>query len=378
VPLASFPIFRCPVFDGAADPTVVHRRGTPEWWMFYTARRATLTTPGVDWITGTRIGIAVSTDAGASWQYRGVVEGLDPEDSPGLNTHWAPEVMWYGGSYHMFLTWGAGAPGTWAEQTRRRLVHFRSQDLQQWEFEGRVDVGSENVIDAAFAVVADGRPRLWFKDEVDGSTTWSAVWEEPAVLAEPDGGSSTALGRNDAGRTDAGRPDAGRSAGGPAVGPAVGRSGHPLTGGRWRAEGQVIGLPAHEGPNVFRLGGWYWMVVDEWRGQAVHRSADGLAWTRQEANNGLILDVPGAGADDATYGRHADVVTQGDHAYIFYFTHPQWQDTEMVNGLDHPERAVREQRTSIHAARLHVEGDVLVCSRDLDVPVQLDPALADS
>ena len=166
----------------------------------------------------------------------------------------------------MFLTWGAGAPRTWAEQTRRRLVHFTSPDLEQWEFRGRVDVGSENVIDAAFAVVADGRPRLWFKDEVDGSTTWSAVWEE--------------------------------------------------TDGRWRAEGQVIGLPAHEGPNVFRLGGWYWMVVDEWRGQAVHRSADGLAWTRQEANNGLILDAPGAGADDATYGRHADVVTQGDHAYI--------------------------------------------------------------
>ena len=136
----------------------------------------------------------------------------------------------------------------------------------------------------------------------------------------------------------------------------------------------MIGLPAHEGPNVFRLGGWYWMVVDEWRGQAVHRSADGLAWTRQEANNGLILDAPGAGADDATYGRHADVVTQGDHAYIFYFTHPEWQDTEMANGLADPARAVREQRTSIHAARLHVEGDVLVCLRDLDAPVHLDPA----
>ncbi|QCO96582.1 hypothetical protein FCN77_01170 [Arthrobacter sp. 24S4-2] len=87
---------------------------------------------------------------------------------------------------------------------------------------------------------------------------------------------------------------------------------------------------------------------------------------------------PGACADDATYGRHADVVTQGDHAYIFYFTHPEWQDTGMVNGLDHPERAIREQRTSIHAARLHVEGDVLVCSRDLDAPVHLDPALLDS
>lgn len=354
MPLAPTPLFRCPVFDGAADPAVIHRRGTKEWWMFYTARRATLATGGVDWITGTRIRIAVSSDAGATWRYRGVVEGLDPDDSPGLNTHWAPEVVWHEGKYHMFLTWGAGAPGTWAEQTSRRLVHFTSPDLEQWEFAGRVAVGSENVIDAAFAVVADGRPRLWFKDEVDGSTTWSAVWEpafreEPAPREETDGGST-----------------------------AVGPAGRPASDGHWRAEGRVIGLPAHEGPNVFRLGGWYWMVVDEWRGQAVHRSADGLAWTRQEASNGLILDAPGAGVDDATYGRHADVVTQGDHAYIFYFTHPEWQDTEMVSGLEDPARAVREQRTSIHAARLHVEGDVLVCTRDLDAPVHLDAALLES
>jgi hypothetical protein len=332
MPFAPSPLFRCPVFDGAADPVVIHRRGTAEWWMFYTARRATLTTGGVDWITGTRIGIAVSTDAGATWQYRGVAEGLDPEECPGLNTHWAPEVVWHDGRYHMFLTWGAGAPGSWAEQTRRRLVHFTSSDLEQWEFVGRVDVGSENVIDAAFAVVSDGRARLWFKDEVDGSTTWSAVRE--GALEEANG--------------------------------------------RWRAEGQAIGLPAHEGPNVFRLGGWYWMVVDEWRGQAVHRSADGLAWTRQEANNGLILDAPGTGADDATYGRHADVVTQGDHAYIFYFTHPEWPDTDMVSGLADAARAVREQRTSIHAARLHVEGDALVCTRDLDAPVHRDPVRLES
>jgi hypothetical protein len=322
------PLFRCPEFDGAADPTIIHRHGTQEWWMFYTARRATLTTEGCDWITGTRIGIAVSSDAGATWEYRGVVGGLDPEDAPGLNTHWAPEVVRHEGKYHMFLTWGAGAPGTWAEQTERRLVHFASRDLQQWDFVEKLDVGSQNVIDAAFAVVGDGQARLWFKDEVDGSTTWSAVASDAEAL----------------------------------------------TG--WSAEGQVISHPAHEGPNVFRLGGWYWMVVDEWRGQAVHRSPDGLVWERQERDNGLILAAPGDGEDDATFGRHADVVTQGDHAYIFYFTHPEWQDTEMVNGLLDPARAVREQRTSIHAARLHVEDGTLVCTRNLDAPVRLDPALA--
>ncbi|MBT2515012.1 family 43 glycosylhydrolase [Arthrobacter sp. ISL-30] len=320
----SSPLFRCPVFDGAADPTVIHRRGTNEWWMFYTARRATLVTGGVDWITGTRIGIAVSEDGGASWSYRGVVEGLDPDGSPALNTHWAPEVVWHAGQYHMFLTWAAGAAATWEEQVERGLVHFVSDDLQHWVRAGTVDAGSENVIDAAFALVGDGKQRLWFKDELDGATTWSAVSEDMI---------------------------------------------------HWQLEGLVIPKPPHEGPNVFRLGGWYWMVVDEWRGQAVYRSPDGLEWTRQEANNGLILDAPGSGIDDATYGRHADIVTQGDYAYIFYFTHPEWQDTEMANGLEDPEQAVREQRTSIQAALLHVEGDTLICTRDREAPVSLDPAL---
>jgi hypothetical protein len=86
-------------------------------------------------------------------------------------------------------------------------VHFISADLERCEFTGRVDVGSENVIDAAFAAVADGRPRLWFKDEVDGSTTWSAAWE-----GTDDGGTG------------------------------VGNAGRRGTEGRWRAEGQVIGL----------------------------------------------------------------------------------------------------------------------------------------
>jgi hypothetical protein len=32
----------------------------------------------------------------------------------------------------------------------------------------------------------------------------------------------------------------------------------------------------------FRLGGSYWMIVDEWRGQAVYRSVDGTGhWIRR-------------------------------------------------------------------------------------------------
>ena len=62
----SAPIYADPVLDGAADPTVIRKRGTDEWWMFYTVRRANHDGPGVQWVHGSPIGVAISTDCGAS------------------------------------------------------------------------------------------------------------------------------------------------------------------------------------------------------------------------------------------------------------------------------------------------------------------------
>jgi hypothetical protein len=39
-------LFHDPVHDGATDPTVIRHRGTGEWWMFYTQRRASVSEPG--------------------------------------------------------------------------------------------------------------------------------------------------------------------------------------------------------------------------------------------------------------------------------------------------------------------------------------------
>src|SRR5215831_12042126 len=35
---APAPLFRDPIFDGAADPVVVYNREKKQWWMFYTQR----------------------------------------------------------------------------------------------------------------------------------------------------------------------------------------------------------------------------------------------------------------------------------------------------------------------------------------------------
>ena len=301
----SAPVYRDALWDGASDPTVIEREGTGEWWMFYTQRRALLGGIGVEWVHGSRIAVAVSTDGGAHWAYRGVVDGLD-EPGSGPNTHWAPEVVRFGGRYHMYLTWIAGAPDAWAGH-QRHILHFESETLERWTRVGRVGLGSDHVIDAAVARTPDGLLRMWFKDEAEGSTTWGAVSDD---------------------------------------------------GYDWRPTGMVVGGDPHEGPNVFELGGWWWLIVDEWRGQAVYRGTDGVGWERQSA---LILDRPGAHPLDRQVGRHADVVAGADSAVIFYFTHPHWDGFELADA-DAPDA----RRTALHAAVLRVDAaGVLVANRDL-------------
>lgn len=311
----SSPIYRDPIYDGASDPVVVRRPdeagSADEWWMFYTQRRATVPGPGVAWVHGSRIGRAVSTDGGASWQYRGTIEGLDE----GGNTHWAPEVVADGDGYRMYLTMIEGIPDHW-ENIERVIREYTSPDLENWSLERTLDLSSRLVIDAAVARCADGLFRLWYKDEGHESTTWAAS--------------------------------------------------SPGLDGEWTVEGKVIGLPAHEGPNVFQLGGWYWMITDEWRGQAVHRSTDGVRWERQAADDGLILHEPGEHPEDREWGRHADVVVQPatsdgpEHAIVFYFTHPYW------GGVDEADPDVdNARRTVIHVARLEVVDGVLTCDRNI-------------
>ncbi|MET0860148.1 MAG: family 43 glycosylhydrolase, partial [Microbacterium sp.] len=229
-------IYRDPVYDGATDPTVVLAEGT--WWMFYTQRRATHPDPGpgVAWVHGSRIGIAHSPD-GVAWSYVGTLEpdasglhlraGAPPADID--RTHWAPDVIHDGTRWRMYLTEIDGIPDRW-DGHARHIVDYESDDLAQWRRRGIVPLSSDRVIDAAVASCPDGVWRLWYKDEADESTTWAAV----SVDLED-----------------------------------------------WRVEGRVIGGRPHEGPFVFPLGGWWWMLTDEWRGMAVHRSADATTWERQ-------------------------------------------------------------------------------------------------
>ena len=114
---------------------------------------------------------------------------------------------------------------------------------------------------------------------------------------------------------------------------------------------------------MFVLGGWHWLIVDEWRGQGVYRSRDAVNWTRQ----GLIGDRPGADPMDRRFMRHADVVVVGDHGALYYFTHPEWDELNPKEGP--PDVAAR--KTAVHHGRLTVVGDVLVFERGVAAGVAL-------
>lgn len=309
-PVAPKPLFRDPVHDGAADPTLIWNRARHEWWMFYTNRRADeapADPKDVSWLHGTRIGIAVSRDGGAHWKYRGEAAiRYGPENY----TQWAPEIIWANGRYHMFLTI---VPGTFSDWNHpREIVHFVSPDLVHWSLVGRVHTSSDKTIDPSVVRLPSGGWRMWFKDEQDGSHIHYAD------------------SRN-------------------------------LT--TWTPSGVAIADRNSEGPKVFQWKGRWWLIVDTGKGLAVYHSTDLLHWVPQHT---LLLDRAGTLPTDRSYGHHCDVVVHGDRAWIFYFTHQEGADQD-------PSVPHSRQRTVLQVAELKLGGDVLTADRDAVTHVDLGP-----
>jgi hypothetical protein len=324
--LAPAPLFRCPIHDGAADPTIIWNHNERAWWILYTQRRANLDLPGVAYGHGTDIGIAESPH-GRHWCYRGVCEGLKFER--GHNSFWAPEVLWHAGLYHMYVSYVRGVSSTWygaGGAIERQIVHFTSGDLWVWRFESILPLPTARAIDACVHRLPNGRWRMWYKDEADDAHTHAADSEDLFS---------------------------------------------------WRHVGPVITDCQHEGPNVFQWRGAYWLIADAWRGLAVYRSDDAEHWTRQAS----ILDRPGTRPEDGIIGQHADVLVQGEHAYIFYFTHPGRKLNAAGEGVLGAERVFgvepyETRRTVLQVARLDLEGTRLICDRDAPFDFTLVPPVA--
>ncbi len=315
--LAPKPLYRDPVFDGAADPIVVWNPQAARWWMFYTNRRANQPgLSGVAWVHGCRIGIAESAD-GATWSYLGTAEiALPPEIGGAEPTHWAPDIVTAAdGTHHMFLTVVPGVFEDWRHP--RTIVHLTSTDLRTWGDPRPLTLASDRVIDACVRPLPSGGWRLWYNNERDGKSTYHA--DSPDLVTWTDRGKCT----------------------------------------------DVTGRPG-EGPFVFTWRGRHWMIIDLWKGLAVFRSDDMEKWTPQPDD---LLAHPGTGTDDGVNGGHAGVVVRGDRAYLYYFTHPGRAGTIRPEDKD----SLEQRRSSIQVVELHEQDGRLSCDRDAPTYVHLTP-----
>ena len=308
------PLYRDPIYDGVADPVLVWNPIKKVWNMFYTQRRAKLDLPGVEWCHGSEIGVAESEDFGFTWTYKGTLSLSHPDDG---YSFWAPDVILDDkGVYHLFPSYVPGAPEThrnWGGE--RYIFHYTSKDLWNWKFQQKIPLSSNYCIDATLFKKTDGKWRMWYKDEGNGSKTFAV---ESSDLEN------------------------------------------------WKTvEDPSISKLYGEGPKTFRFKDRYWLIKDPNSGLDVYRSDDLETWTYQ----GKILDKPGTRNSDGTIGKHADVVVCGEHAYIIYFTHPYSEKAPAQNGIS----PFSNRHTALQAAELEVIDGKLFCDRDKPFRIRLDP-----
>ena len=277
---ADFPLYIDPVYNGSSDPMVCYNSQTGKWYMYYTSRRVNLAElSNIERIHGSPIGIAESTDGGATWTYIGNCNiDYKPDPEP---TYWAPEIFEHDGLYHMYLSYVPGVFPNW--NYPRDIVHLTSKDGINWKTESVLDLGVQKVIDAGVFRLPDGTWRMWYKNE--------AVQEDIIWYAD-----SKDLYN-------------------------------------WEVQGPVsLGGISGEGPNVIYWHNKYYLFVDEWRGLSVYSSDDATNWKKQDEYliAGIPVETPPDSTNqtapnrrpqyiDGTRGNHAHIEMAGDHAYMFYF-----------------------------------------------------------
>jgi hypothetical protein len=310
--MAPKPLFRDPIFDGAADPSIIWDRAEKKWLMFYTNRRANVAgLTAVTWVHGTPIGIAESLD-GAKWTYRGTVDF--PKEIPhteGTPTYWAPAIVYSQKVYHMYVVIVPGIFTDWNHP--REIVHLTSADLKKWKYETTLKLTTDKVIDPCVVRLPNGTWRMWYNNERAGKSTFYA--DSPDLST-------------------------------------------------WTDKGNAH-LPRDRGeaPLVFFWKGHYWLLIDllDNKGLGAYRSDDALTWERQPTD---LLDIPGKGKDDQNGGHHPEVVLSDDRAFVFYFVHP---------GVSDDQHTPDKKRSSIQVAELTYTDGWLACDRDAPTHLRLKP-----
>ena len=107
------------------------------------------------------------------------------------------------------------------------------------------------------------------------------------------------------------------------------------------------------------------MIADHCRGLGAYHSRDAMTWTPHKQD---ILASPRTGlgnqavgnqaVGNQAVGKHVDVLVRGDHAYLFYLTHPNRRGQGA--GLD----SSQGRGISIHVVELDFRDGLLMANRD--------------
>ena len=295
---ADKPLFRDPIHDGAADPTVIWNHETKSWYMFYTNRRANVKgTQGFEWVHGTHIGIAESTDNGKKWSYVGIAN-IDLGEN---QTQWAPDVIYHKGIYHMYLTHVTGIHANWGHPSY--IIHLTSKNLIDWTFQSRLKLNSDKVIDADVIKISESKWMMFYNDGPDNKSIYYAESQDLD---------------------------------------------------QWTDKGKLVSGPC-EAPVSFYWNEWWWLLVDEWKGIGVYKSKDTKSWVRQEGNN--LLSEAGEGLDDRVKGSHPDVIVSGDRAFLFYFTHPHRPNNEPFTGYAQKRSSIQVTELNFRDGKIQCSRD---------------------
>jgi hypothetical protein len=313
------PLYDDPIYHGAADPVIIYNKKGKKWWMFYTNRRASIQDSTVQWVHGTRIGIAESKD-GRNWKY---VDTCNINYRPDAGyTHWAPDVIERKGTYHMYLTY---VPGTFKDWNHPRvIIHLISKNLRDWDYQSTLklvnawppsdstnNIWRQKVIDASVYKVNDTLWRMWYNNERDGKSIYYADSKDLY---------------------------------------------------NWTDKGKAIAARG-EGPKTFFWQGKYFMIVDAWKGMEVFSSDDLLTWKKQ---TNRILENPGKGVDDQAIGGHCDVIVNNDRAFVYYFTHPGRSKANPA-----AKGSFDDKRSVIQVAELKFVNGEIVCDRNEPIKFKL-------
>ncbi|MEM6776268.1 MAG: sulfatase-like hydrolase/transferase [Planctomycetota bacterium] len=312
------PLFADPSYNGSCDPEVVWNSAANEWFIYYTARRATLDRGTY---VGTPIGVISSPDL-VHWRFRGYCSFDGRRGKPdNSDTHWAPGVIVADGNLHMFATYKASAEPPWGGPgVIRHYVAPLDRPIDGWTLVGIPEFNQPDPIDVSVLKFGD-LYRAYYRVGRGGGIQWASSED------------------------------------------LIEWTNHGKCLGDVNAPAKQRGFGYQEAPYVFDWRGRYWMLTDPHDGLAVFHSTDGVTWAQQET----ILKADGVGVADATLARHPSVVCVGDRAFIFYHTEPN----RPYPTPPAEQRTPHQKISFLQMAELSLDDGVLTCDRDAPITLEM-------